>query len=314
MIKGALNKSFTVSKALRGLCIIVLLFGLTDCAKQSQLESENNQLSETVAEVGDSILTVTDVICRIPVGITPTDSAMLFDAIVDGWIERLLLDKLGQDNIDDMHEIERMVDQYRRKLIVASYRRSLRASHRWKVPEDSVRSYWSLHRPEFVLGRPVIKGLYVKVPSDVSRLSDIRRWMQTATPDAIDNLEKYGLRDAVEYSFFIDKWTDWNVLSRQIPYSFGNPDDFVAHHRNFETVYGGMAYILHITAFLPSGEQMPYEVAAPLIAEVLEADAGETYERRLIAGLYARARKEGSLRDYRKNLKTDKISFLNKTE
>ena len=251
---------------------------------------------------------------RIPSGIAPSDSTLLFDAIVDGWIERLLLEQLGMENIDDMAEIDRMVDEYRKKLIVASYRRSLRASHRWTVPEDSIKSYWRAHAGEFTLGRPVVKGCYVKVPADVSRIAEIRRWMQTATPDAIDNLEKYGLSDAVEYSFFTDKWTDWNLLSRQIPYRFGDADAFVSRHRNFETTYGGMAYMLHISAWLPSGQPMPYEVAAPLIAEVLEADAGEAYERRLIAGLYARARKEGRLTDNRKNFKSEKTPYPDKTE
>lgn len=280
------------------LACILAGYGLPSCGGEAVSDTRAHD-SEIVAEVGDSILTLPDVERRIPYGISPTDSAALFNSIVDGWVERLLLEDLGNENIDDMERIERMVDEYRRKLIVASYRRSLRASHRWSVPEDSIRGYFRAHAAELTLGRPVIKGLYVKVPADVSRLPDIRRWMMTATPDAIDDLEKYGLGDAVEYSFFPDRWTDWNLLSRKIPYRFGDPDEFVGRNRNFETTSGGMTYILHISASLPSGEPMPYEVAAPMIAEILEGEAGESYERRLIADLYARARREGRLRDYR---------------
>lgn len=265
--------------------------------------SEAESLPETddvVAQVGDSVITLTDVVRRIPRGLAPADSAALFNSIVDGWLERMLLDELAKENIDDLDRIEKMADDYRRKLIVASYRRSLRNSHRWSVPDDSVRRYYTDHFPTLKLDRPVVKGLYVKLPSDASRLQDIRRWMIIATPDAIDNLERYGLRDAVEYSFFEDNWTDWNLIAGQIPYRFDDPDSFVKAHKNFETTYGGMTYLLHISGYMQSGESMPYEVAAPLIAEHLERESGETYERRLIGSLYVRARKEGRLRDYRR--------------
>lgn len=277
---------------------ILLGCGLTACHSNRSVDP-GVEAEEIVARVGDSTLNLIDVERRIPHGISSSDSIALFNSIVDGWVERLLLEDLGNENIEDMEHIDRMVDEYRRKLIVASYRRSLRASHRWTVSEDSIRRYYREHASELTLGRPVIKGLYVKVPSDIGRLPDIRRWMMTATPDAIDNLEKYGLGDAVEYSFFPDRWTDWNVLARKIPYRFGDADEFVGRHRNFETSHGGMTYLLQISASLPSGEPMPYEVAAPMIAEILEGEAGESYERRLISGLYARARKEGRLHDYR---------------
>lgn len=273
-------------------------WGVAACDRGGEAPDET---PEAVVEVGDSVLTVADVVRRIPHGMAPADSAELFNSIVDGWMEQMLLSDISRENIDDMAEIERMVAQYRKKLMVASYRRSLRASHRWSVAEDSIRSYFKANSQSLILERPVMKGLYVKIPSDASRLADIRRWMMTATPDAIDNLERYGLTDAIEYSFFEDKWTDWDIIARQIPYRFDNPDAFVASEQNFETSYGGMTYLLHISSFLPSGEVMPYEVAAPLIAERLEVEAGQNYERQLIAGLYAKARKEGRLRDYRRS-------------
>lgn len=294
-----------VSAAAKSLVLLImpaLIISVIAAACSRKTAQENTMTDEVVAEVGDSALMLTEVQRRIPYGVSSADSLALFNSIVDSWIERLLLESFGNENIDDMENIERMVEEYRKKLIVASFRRSLRASHRWHVSEDSVRKYYMLHSDEFVLGRPVIKGLYLKIPSDNSRLPDIRRWMMTATPDAVDNLERYGLSDAIEYSFFTDKWTDFNIFTRKIPYRFEDQDKFVEQNRNFETSYRGMTYLLHISSFLPSGEKMPYDVASPQIAEVLEGDSGEKYERQLIASLYARARKEGKLRDYRGNL------------
>ncbi|MDE6010992.1 MAG: hypothetical protein K2F87_06085 [Muribaculaceae bacterium] len=284
------------------LCAAILMaagYALQSCRGKGE---EAPAEPEIIVQVGDTALTMTDVLRRIPQGLAAADSTALFNSVVESWLERILLDELARDNIDDMDHIERMVEEYRRKLIVASYRRTLRASHRWKVPEDSVRRYYEAHQEELTLERPVVKGLYVKLPADASRRADIRLWMIPATPDAIDNLEKYGLRDAIEYSFFEDSWTDWNLIARQIPYRFEDADQFVRNKQNFETTYGGMTYLLHISGYKPGGETMPYEVAAPLIAERLEGVAGERYERELIRNLYVQARKDGRLRDYRSHL------------
>ncbi|MDE5653834.1 MAG: hypothetical protein K2I48_10315, partial [Muribaculaceae bacterium] len=143
-------------------------------------------------------------------------------------------------------------------------------------------------------------------PSDAERLADVRRWIMTATSDAIDNLEKYGLREAVEYSFFEDSWTPWSTIARQIPWRFGDADAFVSRNRNFETSYRGMTYLLHISAYLPTGEQMPREVAAPIIRERLETLRGDQFEQELIANIYQQALKEGRLRFIGYNPLTDK--------
>ncbi len=270
--------------------------GMVSCRRSADADALPDEI---VAQVGDSALMMREVLVRIPYGMTPADSAMLFNSIVDGWIDRLLLEDLGRDNIDEMAEIERMVNDYRKRLIVATYRRKLREAHRQSVPDDTIRRYYAGHPDEFILERPVVKGLYVKLPADASRLGEVRRWLMTATPEAIDNLERYGLNDAIEYSFFEDNWTDWNLIARQIPYRFGDADQFVGTRRDFETTYGGMTYLLHISDHMPSGNIMPYEVAYPLISERLEGNWNEANERALMQRIHAKARREGKLRDFR---------------
>lgn len=275
--------------------LIALAAGSAGCRRDGN--SRVSDMEETpLVSVGDSTLMLRDVVSRIPAGLSEADSSALFHTVVEGWLERMLISDVAAENTDDMEEIDRRVEEYRRKLIVANYRRKLREANRDEVPESEVRRYYEEQKEEMVLERPVVKGLYVKIPADASRLADVRRWMMTATPDAIDNLEQYGLTDAVAYSFFDNTWTDFSIMAREIPYRFGDMDAFVASNVNFETTYRGMTYLLHITDHLPSGTPMPYEVAAPRISEQLERDRGERYERRLLQELYTRARREGHLR------------------
>lgn len=265
------------------------------CGRKAE-DSGKELSADVLLSVGDSVLTMRDVLLRIPPGMEPEDSVALFQNLVDGWLERMLLEDVARENIDDIEEIDRMVEDYRKKLMIATYRRKLREQGETDVDEKEVRKYYDAHQEAFVLERPVVKGLYVKLPSDAGRLGDVRRWMTTATPDAIDNIESYGLGDAAEYSFFEDRWTDWAVPASRIPYRIENPDEFVAGTVNFETEYGGMTYLLHISEYMPSGERMPYEVAATGIRERLETLRGEDYEEKLIRGLYRKARASGRLK------------------
>ena len=289
------------SGSLTGMCILICLSFLvypvlSGCQRADQSQEYSIDSNDILVMVGDSAICMHDVAARIPHSISKEDSAAMACAIIDGWIERMILTDIASRNVEDMEKINRLVDDYRKKLIIATYRRNLRESHLTDTDRKEIERYYESNKDDLILQAPVIKGLYLKLPADASRLSDIRRWIQTATPDAIDALEKYGLNDAIEYSFFEQHWTEWPTIARQIPYSFGDADEFVANHRDLTTTHRGMTYLLHISGFLPSGSPMPREIADPIIIERLETLRGDALEKEMIGNIYQQALKEGKLK------------------
>ncbi|MDE6247496.1 MAG: hypothetical protein K2M41_06615 [Muribaculaceae bacterium] len=277
------------------LCGVILGMSLicTSCGGKNDVPAPEE---DVLVMVGDSALTMRDVLVKIPRGLTPADSVMLFQSIVDGWLERSLLTSLAAEKLDNLEEIDRMVEDYRKKLIIASYRRKLRETYQDDVSKAEVDRYYKQHKSEMILERPVIKGIYMKIPSDAARISDVRKWMKSAAPDALDNLEQYGLAEAIEYSFFTDKWIDWDQIARQIPYRFDDPERFVTETEDFEITRRGITYLLHITDMIGVGELKPEEVAREEISDILSTERGEKYEERLIKSLYSQAAKSGLLK------------------
>lgn len=275
--------------------VIAMTLSLAGCHKGND---DGNTLDETdvLVMVGDSALRVQDVLQRMPGGLSEADSTAMFDAIVNAWVERLLLEDFGRENIDDMERIERLTAEYRARLIVESYRRTLRENRSVKVVADSVKSYYAAHKEEFVLERPVVKGLFLKIPSDANNLTDIRRWMKSAKSEDIDRLEKSGLNEALQFSFFEDRWTDWQQISDNIPYRFYDANAFVESTKDFETEDRGSLYLLHITSYIPAGETMPEEVAYPIIEGLLDTRSAAEYEKSLLQSLGKKALKEGRLK------------------
>ncbi|MCM1152567.1 MAG: peptidylprolyl isomerase [Muribaculum sp.] len=281
------------------ICLIAatlsILVSLSGCGKKDENRQSLDD-GDVLVTIGDSSLRVQDVLQRMPGGLSDADSTAMFDAIVNAWVERLLLEDFGRENIEDMDRIERLTSEYRARLIVESYRKMMRENRNVKLAADSIKSYYAAHKEDFVLERPVVKGLYLKIPSDANNLAQIRKWMKGATDKDIDNLEKSGLNEALKFSFFEDRWVDWQNISDNIPYRFYDPNAFVESTKDFETEDRGSLYLLHISSYIPAGEVMPEEVAYPIIEELLDTRSAADYERSLLKSLGKKAMEEGRLK------------------
>lgn len=291
--KSGTSGRFCGRRWVASLCVAacVALAGCSGDGKKQQLID-----NDVLIQIGDSTLTLHEVVGRIPVGLEPADSVNLFNKIVDTWIQNLLLRQVAEENLTDLSRIDAMVDEYRNQLIVSEYRRRIKEENVKAVPEDSVRGYYRRFGDEMKLEQPLVKGIYIKLPERSEYVDEITRRIRTARPEDIDFIEKNGLRDAMQYDWFEDRWVDWQTIAEQIPHRFSDPDAFVASNRFFSTQYNGAVYLLHISDFIRSGEKMPYDFAAPLIADRLNEKQRFSYEERLINSLYRKALREGKLK------------------
>ncbi|MDE6649751.1 MAG: hypothetical protein K2K45_07460 [Muribaculaceae bacterium] len=241
--------------------------------------------SDIVAQYRDSVLLLPDIIKQLPSGISEADSAALIKKITDRWIEGLLIEDLAAGQIDDMDRIDALTDMYRRSLIADSYRRKMRQNGVQPVDMNKVRNYYKTHLDELKLERPIVKGLYIRLPSSSRHLDDIRIWMKNADPSSYDELENTGRREATGFSYFADRWIDFDIIAGEIPYKFGDADKFIEETKDFETELNGTIYILHLTDYRKTGETIPEEYAVPLIEDRMSAQNLAEYEAGLIKAL-----------------------------
>lgn len=241
--------------------------------------------SNFVAQYRDSVLLLPDILKQLPAGISYADSCALINKIADQWIEGFLVEDLAASQIDDMEKIDALTAMYRRSLIADSYRRKMRQNGVQPVDMDKVKEYYKSHIKDLRLERPIIKGLYIRVPSNSRHLEEIRTWMKNAGPDNYDALENTGLIEATTFRYFADKWMDFDLVSGEIPHKFGDADKFVTENVDFETELNGTVHILHLTDHKTSGEIMPEEYAVPLIEDRLKSLHLADYEAGLIKAL-----------------------------
>lgn len=273
------------------LCPVILVISVS--CSENKAENRDNPV---LVKVGASSLTLSELRKDLPVAMTTADSAAFASAYIRRWIDARIVSDIAASEID-MTDIDRLVNDYRNRLIEMEYRRRMADSHvAVAIPDDSLRNYFVEHNDDFKLERPMIQGVYLKVPDNAPNLAVIKRLYRSDKQDDIDRLEKEVLTSAIHYDYFRDKWVDWESIELHIPYDFGaNPDAFLKGKDHFETSAGGFVYLLDITDVLQSGAYMPFDNAKALIAERLSAQQRQAYDASLMKNLYEKSFKDGKI-------------------
>ncbi len=253
---------------------------------------------DVLASVGTSMLTVDDLRDNTPLGLSSEDSVLFCRAYIKQWIDSRLVSEIAVRNISGTEKIDKMVEEYRNDLIMKEYKRLMYEENggRW-FSVDTLKSYYDNHKSDFILKKPLVRGIFLKLPQDAPRLQDVRKWYCSDNSDDIERLEKYTLQDAVQYDYFRDRWTDWNDIQNHILMDFGgSPDMFLKKNDNFEMTRDGYTYLLSVSEYLPSGSEAPFELVEESIKDLFANENRVEYDRMLRKLLFERGVKSGDVK------------------
>ena len=284
---------------------VLALSCLTACSSGSEPKAADGD--DVLVEYGDSTLTLTQVLSKIPSGLSTEDSVKMIGSITEDWIREMLLRDAANENVGMLERIDRQTREYRQRLIMNEYLHLAASAEKNMVSEQLVKEYYATHQDSLMLKEPIIKGVFLKVSSQADRLTDLKRWVRGGSRQSIDQLEKTGLKGAYGYDYFADRWMDWSEIVALIPYRFGDAEAFLKGRSYFEHTYGDMVYLLHIYEYISSGQPMPYAYASSKIREILMHEGREQYVEQLVNNLSNRAIKEGKLKTPAYDLTTHNI-------
>ncbi len=257
---------------------------------------DNSLPADAVATVGNEVITRANIVAAMPAGLPVADSTAFANAYIRAWIERRLVEQVAASEVN-MEEIDRLTADYRSELIMAQYRRAMAGQADGFFAEDSLKAYFDAHKNDFRLERPLIKGIYLKVPDDAPNLNTIRQLYKSARPDDIDRLEKAANSSAIHYDYFRDTWVDLEQIETRIPIDFTSATMAKVNGRHpIDVTSQGFVYLLSISDVLPAGSSMPFETARPLVQERLLALRRRAYDKKLMNDLYDKAVADGTVK------------------
>ena len=246
--------------------ILVIAAAMTGCGQEHSHKGKT-----PLVEVSGEFLYKEDLQAALPLNISKDDSVLFAEHYIRNWIEDALLFDKAEGNIPDNDKISKLVENYRRALIMHTYQEELvNQKLANDISEEEINAYYEKNKELFRLDNPLVKGLFIKVPLSSPDLGNVRVWYRKNNQDIIEKLEKYSLRNAVSYDYFYDRWTSVPDVAAKIPLKVLDTDaNYLDKNRNVEVKDTAFCYFLHIEDFLGKDKQKPLDFARDEIKEIL---------------------------------------------
>lgn len=266
--------------------ILVIAAAMTGCGQE-----HNHKGKTPLVEVSGEFLYKEDLQAALPLNISKDDSVLFAEHYIRNWIEDALLFDKAEGNIPDNDKISKLVENYRRALIMHTYQEELvNQKLANDISEEEINAYYEKNKELFRLDNPLVKGLFIKVPLSSPDLGNVRVWYRKNNQDVIEKLEKYSLRNAVSYDYFYDRWTSVPDVAAKIPLKVLDTDaNYLDKNRNVEVKDTAFCYFLHIEDFLGKDKQKPLDFARDEIKEILINLKRVEFINKVKEGLYQRA-------------------------
>ena len=252
-----------------------------------------------VARVGKHVLTIEEITTEIPAGLNDSARALFVKNYVDEWISSQLIYDVACKNLTHTEHLNNLVEEYRRDLYAYEYRKRLSDERlAAELSEDTIQAFYAAHKGEFKLQRDIAKGVFLKVPPQAPQLQALRKWVASAGKQGVEEIEKYAVKNAIGYDYFLDRWVFTDDIKDNIPYEFDSNTSVIVPQKMFEHKGNDMIYLLYIDSCMYAGDIMPYEVARQRITEILLNERRITFNRELEQALYQEAIADGTIERY----------------
>lgn len=247
---------------MKNLIYIFVLLSLTSislgsCSKVGLGEADQSR--NPIVTVLDQTLYESDIEGLTCYGMSSKDSTAVVESFINMWITDRLIYNIAKENIP-YDKIEKMVEEYRRSLIINEYQTQLLHERLSKTVSDhELLEFYNTNKEWFYLSENIIQGLYLKMPQTSPQLENFRKWYKQGTDVAVQNIDQNALQNAVSYEYFFDKWVSLDDVMDNMPKSLSKTDDFLKQNKSFETQDSTFVYFLYIKEYKLKGSEAPYD-------------------------------------------------------
>ncbi len=262
-------------------------------------EQHDHHGKTPLVELEGNFLYHEDLQSVLPNGLSKDDSLLFAEHYIRNWAEEILLFNKARNNIPDNAEIDKLVEHYRKALIMHTYQQALiHQQLSATISDTEMETYYEKNQALFKVERPLMKGLFIKVPLKAPQLANVRRWYKNPAQDAVEHLEKYSLQHAVKYEYFYDKWIPVSEMLDLMPLNVKDTDGYFQNHRHIELKDTAYCYFLNVADYRAIGDQEPYESARNQVKDILMNMKQVEFMKQVKDDLYQRAVRQDRIKYY----------------
>lgn len=254
--------------------------------------------TSVLAQVGEERLLSHDVLIQMPLKCTGQDSVLFVQNYVNEWVDEQLLFQQGLKNVSNLDQLEKEVVQYRRDLIARTYQAEKISIYNVEVTEEQCLAFYEENKRQLKLQYPIIKGFYVKVLSNSSKVKDLKDWLKQikdGNMDHAEELEQFCQQRAVDYDSFTEQWVDMRRLTDRLPTKVYDAASFL-HNQVYQMKDKEYIYVFMISDFRLDKDIQPFDFCRSDIYEMLIQQNQLKYRKQLQQELRDEALRTGFLK------------------
>ena len=243
------------------LTYIIVFIGLIGC-KQEAIDQN------AVARVNNKYLLKTDLDMAMPTGLDSKDSLLYRNNYIKIWATKeLLLEKARINVEDDNGEIEELIRDYRKELLIDRYKKALLQQELDTViTEVDIIDYYEANKNVYRLNEDLVQLKYIHFNKDMNDKKDLVKLFKSEAPD---DLEELIARELEFYSFsFNDSiWVSYRDVEKKL--TFLKDEKNIKKNQYIQKEDSLGVYLLAVSDLRRRNEIAPLYYVIPTIKQMI---------------------------------------------
>ena len=276
----------------KNIFVCFLLVAVVSCQKEVIIDTR-----KPLVVVGDTCLYDSDVALVYATHSHGDDSIAFVEDYVRRWAVEMLFYKKALQNVQTDGEIDRMVEIYRKNLILNEYQDGLiNQQLAFNVSEADVQTFYEENKDLFILDETMIKGFYFIKEGRVPKMNEVRTWCKRKEQEDLENLEKYCVANNAVCEFFLEEWVSFDEFARKVPLSAEQLHERLVGNMAIEFKEKKTTCFVTADTILKKGDVKPLEMVAQEVRELLVNSKKAEFIKERKSALYEEALRNGYLR------------------
>ena len=237
-----------------------------------------------------------------------SDSAKYVDEYIEHWATEQLFYNKAAENVVSTAEIEKMIESYRKSLILNIYQEKLIDQQlRPSISQDEVSYFYNANKQLFDADESLFKGFLLVLPAKTPNLNKVRKWCLEMKPESMEELDAYSADNAITYEYLMDRWHPITDVVKHIPLTEPQLLERLSRKSSIEFRDGNEIYFVCSDTILYEGDAMPIELVSAEINELLLNSKKADFIKRKKKDLYEEAKAKGAITINNQQIASDQI-------